>query len=98
MSRHAQPLCSQQLRVTTGVTRTVTPRVICVFHAPVTVPRSHSERRTVAVQEVSVEKHGTVRPKLRKLHSQLPVAKFAQTPASIEGLESVAVKTLARFT
>src|SRR5271165_87692 len=47
MSRHAQPLCSQQLRVTRRVTRTVTVRVICVFHAPVTVSSRHSERRNM---------------------------------------------------
>src|SRR5437879_6032100 len=38
-SRHAQPLCSQQLRGTPGVTRTVTGRVTCVFHAPVTAAK-----------------------------------------------------------
>ena len=97
MSRHAQPLRSQQLRVTLGVTRTVTVKVICVFHAPVTTSRSHSERRTVRIHQKGVEKHGTVRPQPRELCSQLPVSKFAEAPGTVEDLESISVKTPARL-
>src|SRR5439155_975108 len=75
MSRRAQPLRSQQLRVTLRVTRTVTVKVICVFHVSVTVSRSRSERRAVRMYQKAVEKHGTVRPQLRELCSQVCLAK-----------------------
>jgi predicted nucleic acid-binding Zn ribbon protein len=37
--RHAQPLCSQQLRTTLRVTRKVKRRVMILFHARFTLPR-----------------------------------------------------------
>src|ERR1700686_4958501 len=43
-SLHVQPLASQQLRVTPGVTRTVTAPVICVFHASVTPSSDFRDR------------------------------------------------------
>src|SRR5947199_375621 len=97
MPRHAQPLCSQLLRVTLRVTRTVTVKVIRVFHAPVTVSRSHSERRTMRIHQKGVEKNSTVRSQLRKLCPQLPLAKFTGTPGAVEGLESLPVKTPPRL-
>src|SRR5215467_1583135 len=93
MPRDAQPLRSQQLRVTFQVTRTVTAKVICVFHAAVTISRSHSEGRTVRIHQKSVKEHGSVRPQLRELCSQVSLAKVAETPCPIEGLESIPVKT-----
>ena len=54
-------------------------RVICVFHAPFTMPRRHSEWRTVAIHKIRVEKHGAVRPELGELRLQLAVAKFTET-------------------
>src|SRR2546429_9924026 len=97
MPRHAQPLRSQQLRVTIGVTRTVTVKVICVFHTTVTVSRSHSEGRTMRIHQEGVEQNSTVRPQLRKLRAQLPLAKFTRTPSPVEGLESLPVKTPSRL-
>src|SRR5262245_61488357 len=43
-SRHAQPLRSQQLRVTRRVTRTVTVTMTCVFHASVTASSRFIDR------------------------------------------------------
>src|SRR6266480_6497076 len=54
-SRHAQPLCSQQLRATQGVTRTVTGRVTCVFHAPVTAAKDLCHWGTVFLHQKGPE-------------------------------------------
>jgi len=51
----------------------------------------------VRIHQKGVEKHGTVRPHLRELCSQVPVSKFAETPGTVEGLESIPVKTAARL-
>src|SRR6266550_8619799 len=59
-SRHAQPLCSQQLRVTPGVTRTVTGRVTCVFHAAVTATNELCHWGTVFLHQEGPEKYGPV--------------------------------------
>src|SRR5439155_13408767 len=66
-SRHAQPLCSQQLRGTPGVTRTVTGRVTCVFHAPVTATIDLRHWGTVFLHQEGPEKYGPVGLVLRKL-------------------------------
>src|SRR6266550_1184778 len=66
-SRHAQPLCSQQLRGTPGVTRKVTGRVTCVFHAPVTAAKDLCHWGTVFLHQESPEKYGPVGLALRKL-------------------------------
>src|SRR5712671_2603228 len=56
-SRCAQPLCSQQLRGTPGVTRTVTGRVTCVFHAPVTATNDLGHWGTVFLHQEGPEKY-----------------------------------------
>ena len=67
------------------------------FMHPFTVSRSHSERRTVRIYEKGVEEYSTVRTELRKLCSQLPLAKFPEAPGPVEGLEFLPVKTPARL-
>src|ERR1700739_1723608 len=97
MPPNAQPHPTKKLRAPPGVTRTVTPKVICVFHAPVTVSRSHSQRRTMRIYQERLEEHSTIRPELGKLCSQLPLANFPEAPGSVQRLESLPMKTTARL-
>src|SRR5436309_3649634 len=97
MSRHAQPLCSQQLRGTPGVTRTVTGRVTCVFHAPVTATNDLCHWGTVFLHQEGREKYGPVGLALRKLQPYVTLRDLPRVPCPIEAFESVTVKAPPRL-